>query len=345
MPYVFTTSKVKYMHTLVAMMQVETTAPKDIMSKIYSEGGCITNITGRNEFGNIEDDEANEMTGVRETKLGAAQGTFESLSQSFRSAHVLSKAVRRMKSTITSGCDRDDETVGASGAKHRRLLDVCKKETYNIHEMYLISIGEKSKTKLAFLGPDHRAKAVLWNPLSPDKLTLSADETEKMMRQYELGKAAAADLFRRKVPPFRKPGNSQTATKKNDVKGFAGARDSICKLKNEIRAKAAAAAGRSKAMTAATSTMVQMAIDCRDHRRNPLASEEDRRKVSEVEEKLSKDIDIVSEMNYAMRDSDGSDGPRMGKKSDFFRYLSKLLCIPFDYADEGNADSPNKKNR
>ena len=91
MPYVFTTSKVKYMQTLVFMMHVESTAPAEIMQQLYAEGGTITNITGQNDFGNVEDDEANEMTGVRNTKMGAAQGTFESLSTSFKSSHVLSK--------------------------------------------------------------------------------------------------------------------------------------------------------------------------------------------------------------------------------------------------------------
>lgn len=80
--------------------------------------------------------------------------------------------------------------------------------------MYLIALGEKSKTKLAFLGPEHRASAALINLLSKDMLHLTEEETARMLNRFDIGRAAAADLFGRCTAPFRKASDSPAASEK-----------------------------------------------------------------------------------------------------------------------------------
>ncbi len=95
-PYLFTTRKTNYMQSAIWEMGLEFTAPSETLEQLGAPGGSCTNISGLNDFGNVEDDEANEMTGVRETKMGAATGTFNSLKLSFNSSHVLSKGKRKL---------------------------------------------------------------------------------------------------------------------------------------------------------------------------------------------------------------------------------------------------------
>ena len=92
-------------------MELELTVPEEILEKLYGPGGSCTNITSTNVFGNVEDGKANEMTGVKVTKQGAAEGAYESLNVSFYSSHVLARARRKLKAVVrlnTTSYDGDD---------------------------------------------------------------------------------------------------------------------------------------------------------------------------------------------------------------------------------------------
>ena len=143
MPYAFTTRKTNYMQTLVTMMHLEMTTPIDVLDKLYAKNGLCTNILGTHEFRNLDDDEASEMTGVRDTKMGAAYGTFASLSERFSSSHVLARGRRKIHSVLRLEKEEGSDDDDSSSAKHR-LLDNAKKECFNYREMYFISTGAKS---------------------------------------------------------------------------------------------------------------------------------------------------------------------------------------------------------
>ncbi len=82
-PYLFTTTKTAYQQSSVCQLEFDLTAPEDALKIIYGEGGSCTNLTGESEFGNVENDEALEMAGVKLTKAGATTATFRSLRSSF----------------------------------------------------------------------------------------------------------------------------------------------------------------------------------------------------------------------------------------------------------------------
>ena len=82
-PLVFTTRKTTYMSSLVWQMELAEKVPNDILECIMSPGGCTTNITGTNPHGNLDDDEANEMTGVRDTKSGPLKAPSRHFMQAF----------------------------------------------------------------------------------------------------------------------------------------------------------------------------------------------------------------------------------------------------------------------
>ncbi len=227
MPYLFTTQKTSYQLAAVWQLEFEVTAPVEVLKVLYGPGGTCTNITGRSEFGSVEDDEALEMTGVRGTKEGASAGTLDSLQTSFYSSARMLKVKDKLYAICRAPGEMDfqDEVIVADDSepirdRERRIpRDRAKREAGNVLAMYRIANGNDSASGLPFLGEKHRESPTLVNILVMPPLALSASETDRLLRRKEHGILAAADLFSRVVYPYRKPGDSQKGSRKNAIRG------------------------------------------------------------------------------------------------------------------------------
>lgn len=78
-PYIFTTQKTSYQIAALWKLEFEQVAPDSVLDFLFSLYGYFINISGRSDFGSVEEDEALEMTVVRGTKEGDSTGTLAAL--------------------------------------------------------------------------------------------------------------------------------------------------------------------------------------------------------------------------------------------------------------------------
>lgn len=99
-PYLFITGKVNYMQASRFELHFAYTAPFDILEQLQNPGSSTTNLLGVNPHGNVEDDEAQEMSGVKGAKQAAFSGTAEALRVGVFTSAQLSRGPLRAETEI-----------------------------------------------------------------------------------------------------------------------------------------------------------------------------------------------------------------------------------------------------
>ncbi len=294
------------------------------------------NINGRDEHGNVEDDEAQEMTSVRQTKLGATSGTKEALLKSFHSSAVLGGSVRKAQAALTQNLSGSSASMAVATALR---ADRCPLESTNVREMFNILSGMTSGSDGALLDSDHPQQPVLVNTLACPPLKLSRAETDRVLRRREIGMRAMTEHIRLPVPPYRQQGLPRPKTRQNLVQGFAGARDEAQKKlarrkgpRNKMRG-VIVVKNASQEFSSKVARLSEIQAD-------PSATEEEKRSALQTTTTAMETVDIISPLNLSMRDNEG-EGPRKGAKSDFLTELAAGLVQGDDEDTRSNLNNSN----
>ncbi len=103
-------------------MYLTATMPESVRRRLWETETSQVNLSGQNVHGNIETDEAQEMSDPRDTKMGPKRSTATSLRKSFYSSAFITNSNRSMESAIAI-----QNTLSKHGAEEDSRFSVTLK--------------------------------------------------------------------------------------------------------------------------------------------------------------------------------------------------------------------------